>query len=1072
MLAIPEAPMLKLFVLVLVAAGSLWSQSLTGSILGTVRDPSGAVVPGAKVKLTNEGTGIVVDGTTNASGDYVFPNLAASTYVVQVEAPGFRKAAYEHIELLLGATVRRDARLETGSLDQSIVVQAEAPVINTETPSIATVVDSHAVSNLPIDGRTLDALVALTPGNATDSVSNPKIAGSMYWGGNQFSVDGVNVNSHGNGGALYSFATKLSTLPSIETVQEVKVEANSAKAEFEGATAVTMISRSGTNQFHGMLREFNRNRPLTAKEFFVTNLDKPQFNRNEFGVNIGGPFRRNRTFFFLNYEGLRQRTGRPPNVVVPTEAQRAGDFGRANIRDPLAGGAYFPGNVIPTNRLDSRTLKVLTFVPLPNTSDAARNFATNVINKYNTDRATGKIDHRFSDRDSIALVYTYANGNPYFNARGTPPNYGNYEDAGFNTDSESLTWTHLFTTAMVNEFRFGRFAAFSVRQGQNRDYDPHQIFPDLYALPIGGLPNISATGITAIGDLGGSIIKDPATNLSFTNNLTWVRGRHTIKTGFDMVRNTNPAHPAVSAGALGQFNFNGRWTGNAVADMMLGYLNTAVREMPTADVSLYQSRYSAYVQDDWNIVPRLTLSYGVRYMVQAQMQEVNDTWTQFDLSTGTFMIRTKDGKLPPGAITQLTNRYPWKSSESYGWGDALTRADHNNFAPRVGFAWRVFRASHTVLRGGYGVYYSQIPAYIGALQMSRTNPPFALRETFESPTGTVPLLTFADPFPSGRGTISANPTIQASIRDLRNAFSQQWNLTAERQLPGHIGLRMTYLGNKTTRVPWYNFNRNLPAVQQAGTLQGRRPYQPWGDILVLDTNGNAFTNQMQVQVQRRAARGLYLVAHFTLTKSIDNVMNSGSPQNPYDARADRANSDGIRQRVFVLTATYALPFGRDGHYLRTSSRVLDAIVGGWNMATLTTVRSGSPFTPTITSNATGGWYATRANVVGDPHLDEPTLDQWFNPKAFAVPAAYTFGNAGRNILFGPGQVKIDAALYKTFRVTERFKLEFRGDAFNLPNHPNFSNPAANVSTASTFGRVRSTIAETNRAIQFAVKLMF
>ena len=394
--------------------------------------------------------------------------------------------------------------------------------------------------------------------------------------------------------------------------------------------------------------------------------------------------------------------------------------------------------------------------------------------------------------------------------------------------------------------------------------------------------------------------------------------------------------------------------------------------------------------------------------------------------------------------------------------------DHRNIEPRFGFAYRPFRDAKTVVRGGYGIYAGQIPAYIGVRQISWSNTPFFLRETFEAAAGNVPTLTLANPFPTGGGQVSANPSLTAVNRQLRSARSQQWNLTIERQLIKNVGLRLSYLGNKATRVPFYNYNRNLPIQQAPGTIQSQRPYQPWADISTLDTNGNSFTNQFQAELNRRLPSGLYMMSNFTWNKAIDNVPISTSPQNPYDARAERSNSEGVRQLVFNTSATYPLPLGKS--ILRMDG-FLNRIVSGWNLSGIATFRSGTPFSVTFVPSQ-AGWYATRADATGiSPNLDNPTIQRWFNPAAFTLPAPFIFGNSARNVLWGPGMMKIDVGMVKDVKFFERYTLNIRAEAFNVPNHPSFANPSASLSSPSTMGRIGSTSIE-NRAVQVALKLSF
>ncbi|MBI3208098.1 MAG: carboxypeptidase regulatory-like domain-containing protein [Candidatus Solibacter usitatus] len=1046
-----------------------WGQITTGGIVGTIKDSTGAVIANAPVRLINEGTNISQQTKTNGTGDYVFPNLQPAVYSVHAESAGFRRALVEHVPLSLNATVRQDIVLLAGGVEQSVTVTAELPVVNSETASVAAIVDQHAAQNLPIDGRTLDMLVLLTPGLTSDSASNPRVGGSLYWGGNNYSVDGVTINDAGNGGAAYSYSTRLTTTPSMDTVLEVKVESNNAKAEHEGSAAISMVTRSGSNRRHGALYEYNRNRAMTAKNFFAGALTKPQFNRNEFGGTTDGPIVKNKLFYFGSFEGLRQRTGRPPNLNVPAMTLRSGDFGRTVLRDPLSNDS-FPGNLIPASRIDPRSRTLMGFYPEPNQAGAF-NYNGNVINKFNVNRASIKADYKPAPKDSIAFSANYSVGDPYFIARGTPANYGNWENGGYTTKSAAANWTRTIGTRNINDLRLSYFSHASVRLGQNRDFNPQSIFPGLYGPPpVGGIPLVTITGYPVIGDYGGGE-GAPQITTALVNNFTFVRGNHTFKAGVDLNRMriaTNPgiigygASPSSGAG-FGSFTFNARYTGNAFADFLLGYPVSTARDTATLVNLLYQSRHSAYFQDDWKVSPRLTLNIGMRYMLQTQMQERDGSWSNFDLGSGTLVIRSVDGKLPRAAIPRLVNAYPYETSEKHGWGSDVTKADHNNFEPRFGFAFRPFRNARTVVRGGYGIYIGQIPAYIGIRQLSWSNTPFFLRETFEAAAGNVPSISLANPFPTGGGAVSPNPSLVAVNRQLRNAYAQQWNLTIERQLMSKVGLRVTYLGNKAARVPFYNYNRNLPRVQAPGTIQSQRPFQPFADISTLDTNGKSFTNQFQAELNRRFPGGLYIMSNFTLNKAIDNVPVSSSPQNPYDARAERSNSEGVRQLIFNTSSTYPLPFFRRGR--------LRNYLGGWNLAGIATFRSGTPFNVTFVPSL-AGWYATRSDATGiSPNVEDPSIARWFNPAAFKIPAPYTFGNAARNVLWGPGQMKLDVSLVKNVRIQERYNLNIRAEAFNLPNHPSFANPSASVTTPSTIGRISSTSVE-NRALQVALKLSF
>jgi len=1049
--------------LTLVSAG-LFAQSTSGTLVGTVRDSTGAVIAGAKVRVTNAGTGAAVETKSNENGDYVAPNLPPAIYQIRVEHTGFRAVDISQITLLTSQTVRNDIRLEPGDLQQTVQVEATAPVVTSESSSIANNVDSRTVVTLPLNGRTLDRLILITAGNTSDSPSNPKLAGSLHWGGNFFTIDGTAFNDLGNGGAAYSYQTALSTTPSVDTIQEFKIETNNSKAENEGSAAVSIITKSGTNDLHFTLFEFNRNREFAAKEFFATALPKPQFNRNEFGATAGGPVIKNKTFFFGSYEGLRQRTARTTTLNIGTAAMRAGDFsGLGVIRNPFDNNTPFPNNIIPAN-LQSPQAKTLSgFMPLPNqagslgASGPTANYVATVGNVIDVNRYTAKMDHHFNPRNTINVVLSYSKGSPYFVALGTPPNYGNFGDGGYTTKSASLGYNRTFSPTILNEARYSYFNHASLRIGQNTEFDPTTIFPTLYKpLPIGGLPNVSIAGFQGVADSGGSP-RAPQITQQFTDNLSIVKGAHTIKTGADIAFGRVSTNPGAGGTAFGSFTFQNRYTGNAFADFVMGLPTNTARQTPNINNLLYNTRYGFYVQDDWKISSKLTLNLGLRYTLQTQTQERDGSFANFDLGKGVYVIRTENGQLPRLAIPRLLAAYPYVESEKNGWGSNVILSDHNNFGPRFGFAYRPFDDNKTVIRGGFGVYYNIIPVYIGIRQISLTNSPFQLTETYEA--GATPTLSLANPFP-GAGTLSPNPSITAVNREVRNTSSMQYNFTVEREIVSNTALRVSYIGNKGTGVPWYNYNRNLPFRQAPGTIQSNRPFQPWADIITLDTNGNSITHQFQTEVVRRFSKGLFVQGNFTWNKTLDNVPIVGGPQNPYNAAADRGNGESIRPLVSYISASYELPFFKT-----------NKLLGGWQLAGIGQFRSGTPFN--VTYNVTqAGWLGGRADVVNSQlYPAEKSITGWFNPAAFAVPAPFTFGNSARNMLFGPGQTIIDFSVLKDFKFGEGHYVQFRAEAFNLPNTPSFGNPAANLSVPGSVGRITSTTVPA-RAVQFGLKLVY
>jgi hypothetical protein len=1065
-----------------------WAQNIAGTITGTIQDISGGAIVGATVVVTNEATGIEFRTQTNEAGIYVAPNLAPGSYMVAAEFAGFRRNVARGVRLLANRTVRVDLALEPGTVTEAIEVQASAPVVNSESATIGNIIESSVITALPLNGRSLDRLVRISAGVTTDSASNPRVAGSAYWGGIQFNVDGASFNDVGNGGGVYSYRHGLVTTPSVDSISEFKIDSNNQKAEFEGAVSALVVTKSGTNDFHGSLLWFNRNKAYAARNFFATHLPNPPFNRNEFGYAVDGPIVRNRTFFHHSYEGLRERTSPTYTLSVATAAMREGDFaGLPTIVDPL-NQQPFPNNRVPAARIDSRAKALLDWVPLPNAAGTGpagtlNNYIFNSSNVGDVNRYFVRLDHRFTDQDAIWVNFSSSKGFPYWIATASPARYGSWQQ-WFLVQSASATYLNNFSPTTLNEFRFAFLRSIVGVEGMNREFDPRSLFPDLYPPTYGGLPHINISSHVSIGDYGGGP-RVPMLTPQYINNTTLVRGKHTVKMGFDFANNRVARHPFMAGrfsglannAALGRFDFNGRFTNDdlaraaqpahAFADFLLGYPNFVYRSTSSPPLLWYSTRYSVYIQDDFQVSPLLTLSYGLRYMVQTPWKERDRAGSNFDFASSRLFIAAD--RLPPQAQARLMQAYPIVLARDAGLPQNLLETDKNNWGPRFGFALRPFRDSRTVIRGGFGVYFNFLPVWIGFNQMGFNNPPFLLAESFESAAGRTPSLTLARPFP-GAGAISPNPSLTAVDRNIRNSESYQWNFTLERELRPNLGVRASYVGNKSTHLPWYNYEMNLPKMQQAGVLQAQRPFQPWSNVLVLAGGGDSNLHQLQLEAIQRYRGGLTFQLEYSWNRSLDNVPIVGGPQNPWNARADRGNSDQVRRHIFTAAYTYDLPFGPGKRFLNVGGAA-GQIVGGWQIAGITYLRTGPPFS--VSFNATlPGWLGGRADLLRDPKLprSERSINRWFDASAFAVPAPYTWGNSARNLLFAPGDIVFDVSVLKDIRLSERLKAQFRGEFFNLPNHANFGGPAANISVPATVGRITS--AGAPRQIQFGLKLLF
>ncbi|HWQ53414.1 MAG TPA: hypothetical protein VN442_07000, partial [Bryobacteraceae bacterium] len=817
---------------------------------------------------------------------------------------------------------------------------------------------------------------------------------------------------------------------------------------------------------------------------------KPAYNRNEFGYTIGGPIIKDKTFFFHSFEGLRERTNRTNQLSVATQAMRNGNFaGLPTIIDPLS-GLPFANNQVPSNRIDPRSKALLDWVPLPNQAGLGpagtlTNYVTTLPNISDVNRYGVRVDHRFSNKDSIWINLNYSKGDPYFVAQGYPEKYGSWESGGYSTQSLGFTHMHTFSPTTLNEFRFGYLRHASVRQGMNKDFNPQTLFPSLNPVAYGGLPYMGISNHVAIGDYGGSDLT-PQLTPQYVDNLTHIRGKHTFKAGFDIANNRAASYPGTAGmgsglandAAFGRFTFTGFYTddkalssaqpAHAFADYLLGYPVTTYRSTTTPNMLFYSTRYSAYVQDDWQASSRLTVTFGVRYMLQTAWKERDQTQAQFDFASGKLYVA--GDQFPAAAQQKLINAYPVTTAKALGLSNSLVDTDKNNFAPRVGIAWRPFGDNKTVVRAGAGVYYNYLPVYIGFRQLGYNNPPFLLAETFPGDGNkNAPNLTLANPFP-GNGALAPNTSLTAVEKNIRNSESYQWNFTLERELRANLGIRASYVGNKSTHLPWYNYSINVSREQIAGPIQNFRPYQPWSDINVLAGGGDSNLHQLQLEAVQRYNNGLSFQVEYSWNRSLDNVPVVGGPQNPYNAEADRGNSDQIRRHIFSAAYSWELPFGKGKKWLNTGGLV-NQILGGWQLGGITSLRTGTPFSVAFSATQTG-WRGGRANLIGDPTLSREQRSQgmWFNTAAFAVPAPFQWGNSARNLLFTPGDIVIDMSLLKDFAITERFRAQFRAEAFNMPNHPNLGGPGANVSVPASFGKI--TGFGDPRQVQFGMKVLF
>jgi outer membrane receptor protein involved in Fe transport len=1056
----PIRKCLSVFLLFLVAA-PLSGQTI-GAVLGRVTDPSGAVVPSAKVEIVSEQTALSTATTAGPQGDYTLPHVEPGLYRVNVSAAGFKTRVVRNVSVSVNQTVRLDVALEVGDVATEVEVRATAPVVESDRSSVGSVVDGRQIEAMPLNGRTdIFTLLALAPGVQRSPFSaNPLIGGGTHFGSTNMTVDGVTNNDVGN-------ERLLGPLPSLDAVAEFKVISSGASAEFgRGGAQVIVATKSGTNELHGSLFAFNRTGDLSAKNFFATHLPRPPFSRNEFGATLGGPIMRNKLFFFVGYEGLRRRVTATSVTAMPTPALKAGDFsGLPPIRDPFT-GAPFPGNQIPAGRISPVARELLNFASDPNTPTTApaglgNNFTTNVPTNENMDRFSARIDYQATAADHVSGRFFAVENGPFVSfLGGGTDRFGNWGGFGVATRNAMGEYTRILSSSMLNQFRVGFTREQNFRTPQNPDFDPSRLVPGLISplAGLGGLPTVTITGFRGFSDAPGS--GDIKRSYEIIERLTWTNNRHSVKAGFEWQR-ANAFNFQNPPPVRGSFTFDGRYSGHPFADFLLGTAAATGRVSRNAEAEPVNQRYAAYIQDDWVVTPRLTLNLGLRYEYASLFKNARRDLANFYPELGQVVVL--DGQADPRLMAAL----PIVEGASVGLGpDNYMNKDRNNFGPRVGFAFRPLGTTRLVARGSYGIFYNVIPAYVGPFNLT-LNPPFRVAETFEPAPGPVPSLTFANPFP-GQGTIPTSPGLSAVARDRRNPYHQQWNLTLEYELRANTAVRVSYVGNRGVHLErQFNLNDPPPAP---GPVQPRRPFQPFGPITYFESGRDSITHQLQLGAIRRFASGLAFQFEYQWTKALGEQVFGLPPMDNRNPRLDRGNLDFIRRHWVALNYIYELPFGRGKRFGNSLSGAADKIVGGWQIAGLASFGTGQPFSVTYTSR-TLGWPSGRADIVGDPDPADRSIDRWFDPTAFAVPAPFTYGNSARNMLFGPAFFNWDAALFKRTPINDRFTLEFRAEFFNILNHPSFGLPAADITTPATVGRITSTANEP-RNIQFGVRLSF
>ncbi|MDP8983259.1 MAG: TonB-dependent receptor [Acidobacteriota bacterium] len=1023
----------KLYALALMAAVVVFSlvppaaAQSTGAIQGTVADATGAVVPNASVSVRNEATGEERVVQTDAAGLYSVPSLTLGRYRVEVKSPGMQTVAASGLVIEVSTTVTQNFTLRVASASEIVEITATAPVVQDSTMSVGQVINSRTVQEIPLNGRHFVDLGLLVAGTVTPPQNGFLTAPLRGQGsfaintaGNRedsvnFMINGINLNDMAQ--------NQITFQPSISTVQEFKLDNQSYSAEYgrNSGAIVNIATRSGTNEWHGEAFEYLRNNDLDARNYFnPTPILQSPFKRNQFGANLGGPVWKDRTFFFFSWESLRQRQGLTINQTVLSDAQRA--------------QAQTIGN--PT------VVKLLPLIPASNA--AGNKFIGSATAPVNIDQFTGNVSHAFSDRDRVNGYYAWQR-----DRRGEPVLQGN-NITGFGDNRHShrqiftFNETHVFTPNVVNELRFG-FNRINIVFQPNALLNPLDFGINDGITTAIGLPQISLQdiGLNFGGPSGFPQGRGDLTAV-LSDSLNWTHGKHNLKLGGEYRRFNGNSFSADN----GTFRF-----ANVTSFINGGPSNLFTVTPSSNPARVFVNALGFFAQDTYKLRPYLTLELGVRWEWNGTPTEAEKRFVVFDPAT-VSLVRVG----------------------SAGFADVY-KQNARNFQPRVGFVWDVFHNGKTVVRSGYGLLTDQpVANVVGGLSQ---NPPFTI------PLSSTAGLTFANAFTSAAAAGSVSPS--TVNHDFKNAYIQSWNFNIQQQLTPSIGMMAGYFGSKGTDLRIArNINQFIPGTTTRvyPTLSASSPILPGaglGNMNETDSGGNSTYNALWVTATKRFAKGLQFDASYTFSKSLDdNSLNTGTivVQDSYNIRNSKGLSDFDARHRFVISSIYNLPF----HGNR--------LVEGWEFALITQLQTGNPVN-IVTTNATLTGTATiRPDILGPvPVSLTPAGNgnlQYFPSAACTTPqpgclflAANHFGNLGRNVIIGPGFEDIDLSLVKSTKIRERLTLQFRVDAFDLFNHPNFGQPNRTVSTAAgnTFGQISNTRFATgdsgsSRQLQLAMKLIF
>ncbi|MDQ2711797.1 MAG: TonB-dependent receptor [Acidobacteriota bacterium] len=1056
--------------LLAVSSPSLSAQSTElGTIAGTVTDPAGAVIPGANVKVINQGTNVIRQETTDAQGNFAARSLVPGAYRVEVTSPSFSQQVQENIKLDVSATVSLDFHLTVGQVNQQVEVQAQGALLQTEESSVGTLISNTEIVELPLNGRNFNNLTRLTPGAVRGtSAGGETIQGETYAvagdrsDNSYFSLDGM----YNNG----SFFKTAAIHPSIDAIQEFRIATNTGAQYGAAAGAnINIMIKPGTNQYHGTVYEFLRNDKVDSRNYFAQNV--PEFRQNQFGFTLGGPVQipkvyngHDKTFWFFNYEGTRIRSGNTSFQTVPTAAMIGGDLSHdqsgkvaPQIYNPYTPSRDpFPGNIIPTNLIKPYATAYANYwFPTALIGGQTSNYIDIRNSAQDDDQINLRVDQKLSEKNNFYARFSKSN------LSSTSP--GNLPKAFVGTFNDYigavLNDVHLFNPNTILNFRFGYLRA-------NLGQGPTEHFIDVYRNA--GLTNTPTTfrnfdypinfGISGYaGPNLGNLVNGPDFTYQGSLSLNKIIGRHSFTLGYDMTR-LRIFHDSV----FSNFGYdslptadpqNVKNTGQAFASFLLGLPSTASRIVGQDDLDLRQFLHHIYIQDDFKVSPKLTVNLGLRWEYDQWPHHIRGRLSGFDTITGQLFWASTN------PITgQAPNVRPQVADPRY-----------SNFAPRIGFAYRV--APNTTIRSSYGIFYNS--NYSWEWSSSRGGWPYSVSDNLTGLNipGT-PLIPTEGLFQSFNPANSVAQNQHTVSRDLKTPYMQNWNFGVEHQFAQDVLLEMNYLGSKGTHLS--SFLNSNDAPPGPGSPDPRREWPAAGAFSELKDIATSRYEALTVKAEKRFSKGISLLASYAWSHSIDlnSEFGGSSPQNDQCIKCDLGDSGFDQRQVFNGSYIYVVPGGN------SQNRFIKYALGGWEISGITDIETGRTFNIGINfDNANNGARSRsqRPDLVGDPFPSgfKSTYGPggtFFNVHAFAVAPRYTFGNLGRNALHGPGFINTDLGAFKNFNLTERFRLQFRAEFFNIFNNVNFGNPDSTLGDTN-FGAILGT-ANAQRQIQFALKLAF